>query len=341
MSTIAESFADAMQRTLRADFVYVRLPVPTEPGTSLETARTGLGTSDARAAADLGRWLSRWAGNGDLKLSRVQGPFGEVPVCVAIASLGHIGGDSGMVAVGLHRDDFPSEYDRLLIRIGSNELVIAIQAAEAQAARSELAAHQERQRLARELHDSVSQALYGIALGTQTALELLPPDGTLAQEPLEYVQRLAHGSLAELRALIFDLRPESLAKEGLVVALAKQSNAMRARHQIVVDELLPAEPDASIQAKQALYRIAQEALHNISKHSSAGKVRLHLSVQTDVLTMVITDDGVGFDPAEDFPGHLGLQSMRERALEVGGELEISSASGRGTNITVRIPTAAA
>ncbi len=340
MSAIAESFADAMHRILRADFVYVRLPTRKESGATFRTARTGLGATDSEATAKLGRWLSRWTGNGDIKLSRIPGPFRGAPVNLAIASVSQVSGDSGMVAAAVNRDDFPSEYDRLLIRIGINQLVIAIQSAEADAARRELAAHKERQRLARELHDSVSQALYGIALGAQTALELLPSEAAIVQEPLEYVQLLARGSLAEMRALIFDLRPESLAKEGLVTALAKQTNAMRARHQIAVNEMLPEEPDASIEAKQALYGIAQEALHNVSKHSGARNVQLQLLLQSDLITLVITDDGVGFNSAEDFPGHLGLHSMRERALEVGGELQISSASGSGTSITVRVPRAA-
>jgi signal transduction histidine kinase len=275
-----------------------------------------------------------------MKLSRVGSPLSDAPVNVAIASLGYVSGQPGMVAAGMDRGDFPSEYDQLLIRIGTNQLVIAVQAAEAQAVRSELAAHKERQRLARELHDSVTQALYGIALAAQTALELLPPGAPTVQEPLEYVQKLARGSLAEMRALIFDLRPESLTKEGLVMALARQSNAIRARHQIAVDEQFPAEPDAPIEAKQALYGIAREALNNISKHSGARNVQVHLLVESDLITLVIRDDGAGFNPAKDFPGHLGLQGMRERALEVGGELVISSASGSGTTITARVPTTA-
>jgi signal transduction histidine kinase len=329
-----------MHQTLRADFVYVRLPAAKEAGTIFEAAWTELGVADTRAAADLGRWLSGWTGNADMKLSRIGGPFSDAPVNVAIASLGYVSGQSGMVAAGMNRSDFPSDYDRLLIRIGTNQLVIAVQAAETQAARSELAAHKERQRLARELHDSVTQALYGIALAAQTALELLPPGPTSMQEPLEYVQKLARGSLAEMRALIFDLRPESLTNEGLVMALARQSNAIRARHQIAVDERLPAEPDAPIEAKQALYGIAREALNNISKHSGARNVQLHLLVESDLITLVISDDGAGFNSAKDFPGHLGLQGMRERALEVGGELVISSASGSGTTITAKVPTTA-
>jgi signal transduction histidine kinase len=107
-----------------------------------------------------------------------------------------------------------------------------------------------------------------------------------------------------------------------------------------VDELLPTEPDAPIEAKQALYGIAREALNNISKHSGARNVQLHLLVESDLITLVIGDDGAGFNPANDFPGHLGLQGMRERALEVGGELIISSASGSGTTITAKVPTTA-
>jgi PAS domain S-box-containing protein len=196
---------------------------------------------------------------------------------------------------------------------------------------------EERQRLARELHDSVSQALFGIGLGARTAREQLEQNPAAARAPLDYVLQLAEAGLAEMRALIFELRPESLEQEGLVGALVKQAAALRARHGIRVDEFFDAEPSAPIAVKEALLRIAQEALNNTAKHARASHVELHLTTAGEALVAEIRDDGAGFDAGAQFPGHLGLQSMRERAYRLGGTVEIVSSSGQGTIVRAMIP----
>ena len=156
----------------------------------------------------------------------------------------------------------------------ANQAAIAIENANLYEQAQSLAALEERQRLARELHDSVSQALYGIALGTRTARTLVSraeeqPLQQALNEPLDYILSLAEAGLAEMRALIFELRPESLATEGLVVALEKQTAALQARHHLqVVTQLMP-EPDVPLPVKEALYRVSQEGLHNIVKHAGA------------------------------------------------------------------------
>jgi PAS domain S-box-containing protein len=194
------------------------------------------------------------------------------------------------------------------------------------------AALEERQKLARELHDSVSQALYGIALGAQTVRQLLDRDPAKAVEPTEYVLSLADAGLAEMRALIFELRPESLQTEGLVEALRKQAAALRARYGIAMTVDLGSEPEIALDAKEALYRIAQEALHNTMKHARATEATLCLASDGDGVILEIADNGCGFDPNGSFPGHLGLTSMRERITRIGGTLEITSSPGAGTRL---------
>src|SRR5205823_8310634 len=162
----------------------------------------------------------------------------------------------------------------------------------------------ERQRLARELHDSVSQALYGIALGARAARTALERDIRRAAEPLDYVLSLAEAGLAEMRALILELRPESLEAEGLVAVLDKQVVALRTRHPLPIDTDLGEEPAASGDVKQTVYRIAQEALHNAVKHARATRAELTLRATTEELELAVRDDGVGFDPNGSFPGHL-------------------------------------
>jgi PAS domain S-box-containing protein len=200
-----------------------------------------------------------------------------------------------------------------------------------------LAALEERQRLARELHDSLSQALYGIALGAHTAITYLDSNRDKVANALDYVLGLAEGALIEMRALILELRPEYLEKEGLVGALTRQVAAVRARHGLPVTADLCGEPDAGLELKETLYRIAQEALHNTVRHAQATQVDLRLVCDAGALRLEICDDGVGFNPAGDFPGHLGLRSMRERAARLGGTLSIQSTPGSGTCICIRIP----
>jgi signal transduction histidine kinase len=200
----------------------------------------------------------------------------------------------------------------------------------------ELASLQERQRLALELHDSVSQTLYGISLGAHTALEALESDPAEAIAPLEYVISLAEAGLAEMRALIFELRPESLATEGLINALTKQVVVLRTRYKLTVDAQLK-EPALSLHSKHTLYRIAREALHNIVKHAHASTVLLRLDRQDDELVLEVRDDGRGFDPSGPFPGHLGLRSIQERATRLGGTCTIESVPAQGTYLCVRIP----
>jgi signal transduction histidine kinase len=204
-------------------------------------------------------------------------------------------------------------------------------------AQLEVAALEERQRLARELHDSVSQALYGIALGARTAQAQLDSDSKKLAEPLAYIISLADAGLAEMRALIFELRPESLRKEGLVAALEKQAEAVEARNEIRIQTELGEEPNIPLDAKQALYRIAQEALQNTVKHAHASTVEIMLKWEGEGLVLAVRDDGDGFDPGREYPGHLGLQSMRERAEKIGGKIQITSQPGSGSLVRVTLP----
>lgn len=249
----------------------------------------------------------------------------------------HKGRAIGMLGL-LHRQPgyYSPRHARLALAI-ANQAAVAMENARLYARAQQVAALEERARLARELHDSVSQALYGIALGARTARTLLDRDARMIREPLDYVLSLAEAGLTEMRSLIFALRPESLATEGLVVALGHQAATLRTRYELRVDADLGSEPVASYEAKEALYRIAQEALHNVVKHARARSVRLALSAGDGGLTLAVEDDGAGFETDAVFPGHLGLRSMRERAAAVGGRLVLDSAPGRGTLLTAWVP----
>lgn len=248
----------------------------------------------------------------------------------------------GMLALQHPQAGYFSEERARLARAFADQAVIAMENARLYEQAQNLAALEERQKLARELHDSVSQALYGIALGTRTAhkrVATFPDEGVRhrLEEPLAYVLQLAEAGLSEMRALIFELRPESLEEEGLVAALGKQAAAMQARHQIGVNTHFDTEPNISLSTKEALYRVMQEAMNNIVKHAKATQVEVMLATVDGRLTLTIQDNGQGFDTSGQFPGHLGLKSMRERVEKFGGSYRIESEAGAGTTITVIVP----
>ncbi|MCB0211258.1 MAG: histidine kinase, partial [Anaerolineae bacterium] len=124
--------------------------------------------------------------------------------------------------------------------------------------------------------------------------------------------------------------------EGLVVALRKQAEALRVRHKLQVETDFGAEPEVPLPCKEALYRIAQEATHNVVKHAKAEQITLSLQNDQE-LTLEINDNGQGFDPHQTFAGHLGLRSMRERIEKLGGRFELESTLGQGTTLRAIVP----
>jgi signal transduction histidine kinase len=218
----------------------------------------------------------------------------------------------------------------------ANQVAVAIENARLYRQAQALAATQERQKLARELHDSVSQALYGIALGARTADEIIrqAPETTKSlSEPIAYILDLVEAALAEMRALIFELRPESLEKEGLVVALQKHIAAVQTRYKIPISLNNPSEPVLPLSKKEACYRVAQEAIQNSIKHAQASHITVLLTEEDQRYCLQIIDDGRGFDALKEYPGHLGLKSMHERIERLEGELRIDSTPGSGTAIS--------
>ena len=202
---------------------------------------------------------------------------------------------------------------------------------------AEIAAADERAHLARELHDSVTQALFSMTLLTRSVELLITRDPAAALERLVTLRDLQRDALAEMRALIFELRPGGLEHDGLVTALRRHAAAVQGRLGLPVvveagfDDRLPAE------IEDCLYRIAQEALHNVVKHAGARGVRLVIERVGDDIRLAVIDDGAGFDQTAVPPGHLGLAGMRARAEKVGATFTVTSASDRGTTIEVIVP----
>jgi signal transduction histidine kinase len=213
------------------------------------------------------------------------------------------------------------------------------------AALEQIHRREERQRLASDLHDSVSQALFSMTLQTR-ALELAlqqrgeDPNGRPGRMLVE-LKDLTRGALAEMRALIFELRPDALHKDGLVIAVRRHADAVAARKgfevrvQASVDRL-PLDERAELE----LFRIVQEAVHNCVKHAQPRCVEIRFHEPTDAdrtLVVEVADDGVGFDPDKGHPGHLGLSTMRERTERLGGHFTIDSSPAGSTTVRAVLP----
>ncbi len=231
--------------------------------------------------------------------------------------------------------------DQELIELLAAHASIAITNARLYEQSRELSILSERNRLALELHDVVSQKLFSVMLTAEAAATQMDRDPVAARAQIERLRELAREALDELRALILGLRPPELERDGLEGALRKEVEMIGAVHGTNVE--LQIEPGFSIETgdrEAALLRIAHEALHNAVRHARAGHVTVRVSGAGGGLVVEVTDDGIGFDP--DRPDlrsmHLGLTSMEERARELRGRLRIHSKPGTGT--TVRIELAA-
>jgi PAS domain S-box-containing protein len=211
---------------------------------------------------------------------------------------------------------------------------IAIQNARLYQESQELAAVKERQRLARDLHDSVSQTLFTSRNMAESALRRWDKDPARARELTEEVYRLTMTALAEMRILLLELRPASLTQVSLKQLFEQYLQPIQDRHpfnlQMAIDDVPLLPPDVQI----ALYRIAQEALNNIDKHARAEQVIVRVSTRDDGVELLISDNGEGFHVSEVSATSLGLGIMRERAESVGASLKIESRQGIGTRIIV-------
>ncbi len=233
--------------------------------------------------------------------------------------------------------------DEAVIELLASHAAIAITNASLYERSRELSIISERNRLALELHDVVSQKLFSVMLTAEAAAAQLDRDPDAARAQLERTRELARESLDELRSLILGLRPPELERDGLEGALRKELEMLARIHGIEIDleiegSAAAADSNGDGEREFAILRITHEALNNAVRHAGADHVTVRLSQRPDVVTVEVRDDGVGFDPhsAEVRSRHLGLTSMEERARELGGRLEIRSAPGSGTTVLLLV-----
>jgi signal transduction histidine kinase len=230
--------------------------------------------------------------------------------------------------------------DEAVIELLASHAAIAITNARLYERSRELSIISERNRLALELHDVVSQKLFSVMLTAEAAAAQIDRDPDAARAQLERTRELARESLDELRSLILGLRPPELERDGLEGALRKELEMLAHVHGIEialeVDGAAGSNGDGELEF--AILRIAHEALNNAVRHARAEHVTVRVAQRPDVITVEVRDDGIGFDPhsAEVRSRHLGLTSMEERARELGGRLEIRSAPGSGTTVVLLV-----
>lgn len=225
----------------------------------------------------------------------------------------------------------------LLTAIG-HQIGVAVENARLYEQAQQLAVIEERNRLARDLHDSVTQALYGVTLCAEAAARHLSSgDMSTAASHLREIQGTTHEALREMRLLIFELRPPILKREGLAIALQTRLDAVEGRFGLAVEFLGNGHSRLDPELEEGLYRIAQEALNNVLKHARASSVTVSLQEKDDIVSLEIADDGIGFDPpAVRRRGGFGLRGMEERANELGGKLVVDSHPGEGTRVQVEV-----
>src|SRR5690349_9881100 len=230
------------------------------------------------------------------------------------------------------KDDGFSAEDQRLIELLAAHAAIAIENARLHERSRELSIVEERNRLARELHDSVTQRLFGVALAAESAQTLLARDRAGAATELKRVSDLAREAMEELRAVVFELRPASLEAEGLATVLRKHVDVLRRVSGQAIALKVRDVPRLSPERAAQVLRIAQEALGNALRHAEAERIEVRL----EGLTLTVRDDGIGFDPAAVRGQRLGLTSMQERATMLGGTLTVTS-DEHGTTVRLEVP----
>lgn len=289
----------------------------------------GTDTSEARL-------FRRLVGADGRELER--GPYGFIRslLWVPLVSRGRL---IGMLSVASSRPDaYRPRTAELALAIG-RQAAVALDNVELHERARQAAALEERERLARDLHDSVTQSLYGASLYAEAATRALA-DGDIepAGANLREVRETLQEALGEMRLLLYELRPPLLDELGLGGALKARLQAVESRAGLITDFQDNSDGQRFAQGtEQELFRVAQEALNNILKHAHATRVDLGLDILPGAVAMAIADNGMGFTPELDGAGGFGLNGMRQRIVGLGGTLRIDSSPGTGTRVQVEVP----
>lgn len=231
-----------------------------------------------------------------------------------------------------------TDEDQESIALLASHAAAAIEAAGMFEDSRSLAMSEERERLARELHDALNQSLFSLSLTARAAARHIATDPGRAAEELNEIAELSRQAMAELRAVVDGLRTPDVDRDGLLPAIRSLADLLSRVHHIEIEVLCDEDPDLEGRAEHEVFRIVQEALTNAVRHSHAARVTVSVA-NGDRLAVVVQDDGLGFEPdARKLRGkRLGLTSMRDRASALGGRLTIDSAPGGGSTVRLEVP----
>ena len=242
------------------------------------------------------------------------------------------GRNLGFFILGKHElSQLSSEEQSLLDSIGK-QVGVAMENARLYEQAERAATAAERSRLARELHDAVTQTLFSASLTADVLPRIWRRDPEQGMRSLEELRQLTRGALAEMRTLLLEMRPEALERSDIQSLLTQLADAFVGRVRVPVSLELRGNCELTHEVKLVFYRVAQEALNNIAKHSGARQVKLHLDCQPGQMNLTIQDDGLGFEPGTIEPGHMGISFMRERASSIGACLSVEGRAGQGTTV---------
>jgi PAS domain S-box-containing protein len=284
--------------------------------------------ADVSAAQEQAEFLRSLLRNGAHRLLQGVRAWMWVPLAVKGRILG------GMGVAHTQRDYFTTHHADLALTVANQTAITMVNAQLYNDAKS-LAVLEERQRLARNLHDAVNQSLFSAGLIAEVLPRLWDRDQAEARRSLEDLRRLTRGAMAEMRALLAELRPSTLIDAELGDLLRLLANGFTGRTNIPAKVIVLGQSVLPGEVQVAIYRICQEAFNNVAKHAGASNVEIELVHEGTAMELRIRDDGQGFDPGQAAPGHYGLNMMHERAQAVGATLSVASQPGRGTELTIR------
>jgi signal transduction histidine kinase/predicted hydrocarbon binding protein len=230
---------------------------------------------------------------------------------------------------------FSAEEEDLAVTF-ADHAALAVENARMRERTERMAAAAERSRLARDLHDAVTQTLFSASLIAEVLPRLFEKHPDEGQRRLDELRQLTRGALAEMRTLLLELRPAALVEADMNELMHQLGEAVTGRARVPVSVTVDGNGRLPQDVQIAFYRVAQEALHNAARHARASHLEARLTLApAGPVVLTISDDGAGFDPNAQRPGHFGVGNMRERAAAIGADLRLDSAPGRGTRITMR------
>ncbi len=243
----------------------------------------------------------------------------------------------GAIALYYHEPrEFTREETELAFAFG-DQAALAIENARLRIQAEQMAVAAERSRLARDLHDAVTQTLFSTSLIADVLPRLWERDQNEGLRRLNELRQLTRGALAEMRALLLELRPATLSEVGVGELLRQLTEAITGRARVPITLTVDGQPQLQPDVQIALYRIAQEALNNVARHANASQAAVYLHCRADEIELRISDNGQGFDPSCVALEHLGLSIMRERAEAIGATLRVESQPGSGAQVIVIWP----